>query len=336
MAICHLRERRRAARSGSGYLATTGIRTGQAARDVLPGHPLARHIDDFLTDLANANKPRNTIRAYRSDLIAFAAHHDGGIAALTAAPVRAFLSEIAGQAPATRKRKRAAVASFCKWAVRHELLAASPIDRVDTIEVPRTLPRPAAAADVAAVLDAICSRRPRKDVPLDVLRDRVLFETAYVCGARASEACGMYVEDLDLRPDDEHAHIHGKGGTVRTVLLDDRGYVALLRLYLARAGYTAGPLFRASINGRGGPLSYDAAHNRWKKYCAAADAGIGIHQLRHAHASELINSGVSIEVVRRRLGHASTETTQVYALLADQVADAEIRAARRKRETRRR
>jgi integrase len=48
------------------------------------------------------------------------------------------------------------------------------------------------------------------------------------------------------------------------------------------------------------------------------------------------NSGVSIEVVRRRLGHASTETTQVYTLLADQVADTEIRTARRKRETRRR
>lgn len=46
---------------------------------------------------------------------------------------------------------------------------------------------------------------------------------------------------------------------------------------------------------------------------------------------ELINSGVSIEVVRRRLGHASTETTQLYTLLADEVADAEIRAARRRR-----
>ena len=173
-----------------GYQATAGTRPERAARDVLPGHPLARHIDDFLTDLANANKPRNTIRAYRGDLIAFAAHHDGDIAELTAAPVRAFLGEIAGQAPATRKRKRAAVASFCKWAVRHELLDASPMDRIDTIEVPRTLPRPAAAADIAAVLDAICSRRPRKDVPLGVLRDRVLFETAYVCGARASEVCG--------------------------------------------------------------------------------------------------------------------------------------------------
>jgi hypothetical protein len=74
------------------------MRPDRAVRDVLPGQPLARHIDDFLTDLANANKPRNTIRAYRGDLTAFAAHHDGDTAALTAAPVRAFLSEIAVQA----------------------------------------------------------------------------------------------------------------------------------------------------------------------------------------------------------------------------------------------
>src|SRR5690242_9436410 len=82
----------------------------------------------------------------------------------------------------------------------------------------------------------------------------------------------MYVEDLDLRLDDEHMRIHGKGGTVRTVLLDDRGYVVLLRLYLARAGYTAGPLFRASINGSGGPLSYDAAHHRWRATAARPES----------------------------------------------------------------
>jgi site-specific recombinase XerD len=39
---------------------------------MLPGHLLARHIDDFLTDLANANRPHNTIRAYRGDLTGFA------------------------------------------------------------------------------------------------------------------------------------------------------------------------------------------------------------------------------------------------------------------------
>lgn len=119
--------------------------------------------------------------------------------------------------------------------------------------------------------------------------------------------------------------IHGKGGTVRTVLLDDRGYVALLKLYLDRARYQAGPLFRASINGSGGPLSYDAAQHRWTGYSRLAGVDIDIHQLRHAHATELINAGVC-----RRLGHASTETTQLYALLDDKVADDEIRAARRR------
>ena len=48
--------------------------------------------------------------------------------------------------------------------------------------------------------------------------------------------------------------------------LEQRGQVA-------RAGYTSGPLFRASINGRGGPLSYDAAHHRWKKFIPGEHEG---------------------------------------------------------------
>ncbi|WP_256863008.1 tyrosine-type recombinase/integrase [Microbispora sp. GKU 823] len=87
------------------------------------------------------------------------------------------------------------------------------------------------------MLNTICSPRPRKDVPLDRLRDPVLFGTIYRCGTRAAEACVLNVEDFDLRTDDEHVRSHGKGGTVRTVLLDDRDYVALLKLYLNRAGY---------------------------------------------------------------------------------------------------
>jgi hypothetical protein len=43
------------------------------------------------------------------------------------------------------------------------------------------------------------------------------------------------------------------------------GHIALLNLRLARAGYNAGPLSRASINGDGGPLSYDAVHHRRRR-----------------------------------------------------------------------
>ncbi|MEV5494724.1 tyrosine-type recombinase/integrase [Nonomuraea fuscirosea] len=211
------------------------------------------------------------------------------------APASTAAPELTELSPASRTR--AAVASFTK---RASSTTSWPSTRW-TASTPSRLPRPAAAADVAKVSAVICSRWPRKDLPLDRLQDRVLFETAYVCGTRAFEVCGLYVEDLDLRLDDEHVRIHGKGGSVRTVLLDDRGYVTLLKLYLTRAGY------------------------------AAARVEIDIHQLRHAYATELINAGVSIEAVRRRLGHASAETTQIHALLDDKVADAEVRAARRRR-----
>ncbi|MGP4104345.1 hypothetical protein [Nonomuraea sp. KM90] len=49
------------------------------------------------------------------------------------------------------------------------------------------------------------------------------------------QVCGLYVEDLDLRLDDEHVRICGKSGSVRTVLLDDRGYVTPLKLVPASA-----------------------------------------------------------------------------------------------------
>ncbi|MGR6918817.1 hypothetical protein ACU635_31605 [[Actinomadura] parvosata] len=82
---------------------------------------------------------------------------------------RAYLAGLAELSPASRKRKRAAIASFTKWAVLHDLLQANLMDRNDTVKVQKTLPRPVAAADVAKVLAVICSRRPRKDLPLDRL-----------------------------------------------------------------------------------------------------------------------------------------------------------------------
>jgi integrase/recombinase XerD len=125
--------------------------------------------------------------------------------------------------------------------------------------------------------------------------------------------------------------VHGKGGRSRTILLDDEHLVALLRRYLRATGYTRGPLFRAAKNHVGGPLRYASAQELWAKYNTAAGEDIGLHQLRHTHTTELVNDGVSLQTIRKRLGHRKIQTTLGYAEHSDRAADDELRAWRRRR-----
>ncbi|WP_433225065.1 hypothetical protein [Microtetraspora malaysiensis] len=46
--------------------------------------------------------------------------------------------------------------------MRHDLLDANPMDKIDTIKVSKNLPRPAATADITKVLGSICSVRSRR------------------------------------------------------------------------------------------------------------------------------------------------------------------------------
>ena len=167
-------------------------------------------------------------------------------------------------------------------------------------------------------------------IPAAQRRDRLLFRLIFETGLRVSEALGLHVEDLDLTADDEHLNVLGKGGQRRTVLLDEAGLVGQLRSYLKWTGYRHGPLFRAEKNGRGGPLRYQSVQERWARYCAQVGVSCTLHQLRHTHATELVNGGVSLATIRRRLGHKNLQTTLRYAEQSDATADAELRAWRRK------
>lgn len=284
-------------------------------------HPLAGPVERFLTDLANAGKSPHTLRCYRGDLAQFARHHDGGVEAIDAGALRGFLSAISGQAKATRARKQAALASFLRWCRTHDLLDADPMATLERIAAPQRQPRGVDPARVQRVLDAI---------PRTRLRDRVLFGLIASTGLRASEALGVHTDDLSMATDDEHLSVVGKGDKQRTILLDDPALLALLRRYLRHSGHQHGPLFRAAKNGIGGPLRYASAEQLWRKYRAAAGERITQHQLRHTHGTELVNDGVPIETVRKRLGHSDIRSTLLYAEKTDKTADNEIRAWRRK------
>ena len=80
----------------------------------------------------------------------------------------------------------------------------------------------------------------------------------------------------------------------------------------------------------GAPLTYATVHKLIGRIRARTGVDFTVHMLRHTHATELIRSGVAIEVVARLLTHrSSTTTSQIYVHL--DVADVRAALAARRR-----
>ncbi len=276
----------------------------------------------YLADLANADRSANTRANYRSDLAAFARYYDGPLSGVTAVTLRGYFSTLTSLSPATRARRQAALASFLGWAYRQDLIDSDPMGKIERVRLAPPKPRGLSREEVETVLKVIPAHKKR-----DLLLFRLIFET----GLRAGEALALHVEDVELAQDDERIHVLGKGSRRRTVLLDDPALVKQLRAYLKASGYKHGSLFRAEKNGRGGSLRYQSVQELWAGYCERAGVRCTLRQLRHSHATELVDGGVGLETIRKRLGHRNMQTTLRYTEQSDAVADAEMRAWRRRK-----
>lgn len=274
----------------------------------------------FLADLAHTNHSPQILRAYATDLAQLWAFHQGSVQTITAETLRTFFGTHAHLQSATRARKQAAVVRFLTWAEQQDLLDSNPMRKIDRVKLDPPQPRGLKRSKIEHILETI---------PAKCLRDRLFFRLLLETGLRVSEGLSLYVEDLGPLFDNEHLTVVGKGNKKRTILFDDPRLVKQLRAYLKHMGYKYGPLFLAEKNGRGGPLRYQSMQKRWDHYCSLAGVARTLHQLRHSYATELINGGVSLPTIRKRLGHKNLQTTLRYAEQLDETADAEIQTWRR-------
>jgi len=304
----------------SRFIIITGMWSKSMEQAMMKEQPLEQLVATFLSDLAHANCSHHTRHAYTADLAQLCAFYHGPVQTITAEVLRGFFSTHLHLRPATRARKQAAVARFLTWAHQHEVLDANPMLKIERVKLDPPQPRGIERDQIERIL---------KGIPPECQRDRLFFRLLLETGLRVSEGLFLYMEDIDLSLDNEHLTVMGKGGKRRTVLLDDPRLVQQLRAYLKRMGYKHGPLFRAEKNGRGGPLRYQSMQERWDHYCTQVGVVCTIHQLRHTHATELINGGVSLPTIRKRLGHKNLQTTLRYAEQTDVTVDAELRAWRR-------
>jgi integrase/recombinase XerD len=140
-------------------------------------------------------------------------------------------------------------------------------------------------------------------------KHRLLLATTYAAGLRVSEVIALKVADLDL----ERLTIrveHGKGGKDRYVPLADRLLVELRQYW--KAVPPASWLFPNRQGTR--PIDITMAQKIYTQ--AKLRAGIrkqgGIHSLRHAYATHLLEAGTDLPTVQRLLGHRHLSTTMRY------------------------
>ena len=145
------------------------------------------------------------------------------------------------------------------------------------------------------------------------LKHRAVLMTAYAAGLRASELGRLQLSDVDsarmcLRVD------QGKGNKDRYVPLSPR-LLEQLREYWRRDRpqrwlFPTRPLDRPMSRQTPARI-YQAAKDKAR----IRKAG-GIHTLRHAYATGLLEAGVALPVIQRRLGHSSIRSTMRYLHLA--------------------
>ncbi|HEX2435777.1 MAG TPA: site-specific tyrosine recombinase XerD [Solirubrobacterales bacterium] len=275
---------------------------------------------------------RNTLQAYRTDLLQFGvflAERGTGAADASAADVSDFLAALAtgnGQPPcsaATIHRKAACLRSFYRHLRREEIVAEDPTATLSPPRRGRKLPQVLSYSEVRRLLEA-----PRGSEPAP-LRDRALLELMYACGLRASEVVGLDVTDVDLRRGFVRAH--GKGSKERIVPLGRQAATAVRRYLQSGRPELVGATGEAKlfVNLRGGGLTRQGLYKIIQGHAKAAglDGRMSPHTLRHTFATHLLSGGCDLRSVQEMLGHADVSTTQLYTHLSnDEIKEVYFRA----------
>lgn len=209
----------------------------------------------------------------------------------------------AGLAPSTINNKLSLLREFFSFLIEEGAMARQPVlRRRHHVAAPTTLPKPMPEADLVRFFKVV-----------DSIRDRLLFLLMLRCGLRVSEACALAWVDVDLPA--LTLRVNGGKGDV-----DRMAYLApdverALRLWQARR--SASPYLFPSRKAPGAHLGRRNAFMMMKKYLreAGVTGRYSPHCLRHTFATQLLNAGVSLEVLKELMGHRSVQMTLRYTEL---------------------
>ena len=145
------------------------------------------------------------------------------------------------------------------------------------------------------------------------LKHRTMLLTTYAAGLRLNEVLHLRVVDIDSARMTIRVE-QGKGGKDRYTVLSAH-LLEALRLYWKATRPTPPWLFPSARRPQPmDPSALQRAYQMAKLHAGITKPG-GIHGLRHAFATHLLEAGVDIHTIQRLLGHGDISTTTRYLQL---------------------
>jgi integrase/recombinase XerD len=266
-------------------------------------------IERFLEMMtAEAGAAKNTVAAYRSDLMLASGVLGGRLAVATADDLTRVGTAWLELSKASVARKSAALRRFFAFLAEEGHRADDPGAGLPRPGASRGLPKVLDHADINRLFVAIADRIARDPPDPNDLRLSALVELLYGSGLRATELVSL--PRRAVAPDRPYLILRGKGGKERLVPLSDRARAAVAqwREHVAEDSPWLFPSGKAH-------LSRIRLYQLLK--ALAAEAGIppdrvSPHVLRHAFATHLLAGGADLRALQAMLGHADIATTEIY------------------------
>jgi site-specific recombinase XerD len=289
------------------------------------------HVTSFLTHYlaAQRNLSPNTIKAYRDVftlLLRFCRDVQGiapeklHLEQVDVSLVEAFLDHLESErksSPRTRNHRLATLHAFFRYVQAEEPSHMLHCQKILAIPLRRHARSTVAYLSKEELAEILAQPDLRTS---DGRRDAVLLSVLYDTGARVQELIDLSVGDLRLDPPAQ-LRLMGKGRKMRAVPLMDNTvqllHDHLQENHLDRPEQFDKPLFQNARNQR---LSRSGIRYILQKYLVQArtklptlNRTVSPHTLRHAKGMHLLQSGISLDMIRDFLGHVDVKTTQIYA-----------------------
>jgi len=280
-------------------------------------------VEKFLRYLrVERNSSEHTRISYKTDISQFisflktsdhlnAAEPD--INSISRLDIRLWLGELSdkGFARNTIARKVASLRSFFKYSFKRGYIEKNPAHLLLVPKKETRLPKTVSSEGINRMMEIADGDDPEDH------QNRAILELFFGTGIRLSELVQLSLKDLNLKQN--QILIQGKGNKQRIVPLGKQALESIKRHLTSRSelygNRTDSDARCALFIAPGGQRVYPRFIQRLVKNFIEKTSEVSQkspHVLRHSFATQLLDAGADIRVIKELLGHTNLSSTQIY------------------------